>query len=436
MNRFTAAVVAALASTGAAQAGGLDRSGQSILPLFDPAGTLAFSLSHVNPDLRGEDVGNGGRYDAGDSYTTYQLSYADRINDRLSYAVIADQPFGADIFYDDDPTTSNLGGTLARIDSDALSFVGRYEMTDRISVFGGLRAERVDARIVLNGLAYQAALGARGLGAALGDAAAAGSPVAQALVADPNLPTILAGVSTNNPAAAPAAAAIGSISPDFAAAVAGIQSFGSQGGYSVEVDDDWGVGVTLGAAYEIPEIALRLAVTYHSEVAHHASGVENSIIFGGVPERSDLNFASPQSVNVEFQTGVAEDTLLLAGLRWTDWDDFDVIPRNLNADLADIDDSYRWSLGVARRFTPDFVGLASLTYEKDNGNATVSPLGPNDGQIGLSVGGRYTRDALSISGGVNYTKVGSAFAGVADTPVALFDDSSAVGVAFRLAYEF
>ena len=446
MNRFIAAAVAAIATAGAAQAGGLDRSGQSILALFDPEDTLAFSITHVNPDLKGEDVNGPGSYDAGDSYTNYQFSYANRLNDRFSYALIADQPFGADIFYDDDPATSALGGTLADIDSDAVSLLGRYEITNRFSVFGGLRAQKVSADIALNGRAYANAISAAGVARGIN----ARNPAADVSAADVGAALQFAsGVMTEETQAAFGAvsAAVGGPG-NFAAAVAqpfqgSVGAFDAAGGYSLEAEDDWSLGLTLGAAYEIPEIALRFVATYHSEIGHD---LRTSEVLGPLPASLGLpvdtvledrvRFATPQSVNLEFQTGVAEDTLLLAGLRWTDWDDFDVIPTNLGADLADIDDSYRWSLGVARRFTPNLIGLASLTYEHDNGNDSVSPLGPNDGQIGLSVGGRYSTENVAVSAGVNYTKVGSAYAGVGGNRAALFDDSSAVGLAFKVSYEF
>ncbi|MEL7183073.1 MAG: outer membrane protein transport protein, partial [Pseudomonadota bacterium] len=210
-------------------------------------------------------------------------------------------------------------------------------------------------------------------------------------------------------------------------------------GYDVEIEQSWGAGLTLGAAYEIPDILFRLAITYHSEVTHEGTATERfgfNAAGAGTPLPGTLSFQSPQSINIDFQTGVNPKTLVLASMRWTDWDDFDVIPTRLNADLANIDDSYRWSLGVARRFTPELVGLATLTYEKDGGGATLSPLGPNDGQIGLTVGARYTSGNLNVSGGLNYTKLGSAFAGVGGQPVALFDDSSAVGVGLRVNYKF
>jgi len=50
------------------------------------------------------------------------------------------------------------------------------------------------------------------------------------------------------------------------------------------------------------------------------------------------NFASvteiktPQSVNLEFQTGIAKVTLLFGSVRWVDWTAFNIFP----ADFPDV----------------------------------------------------------------------------------------------------
>jgi hypothetical protein len=145
-----------------------------------------------------------------------------------------------------------------------------------------------------------------------------------------------------------------------------------------------------------------------------------------------VDYVTPQSLNIDFQTGIAEGTLLTAGFRWTEFSAVDVIPTLLGSDLVDLDDSFRYSLGIARRFNDNFAGSLTLTYEPEGDGATVSPLGPTDGQFGITLGGRYTEGNMSISGGVNYTWLGDAFAGVADQPVASFSGSTALGIGLRI----
>ena len=66
----------------------------------------------------------------------------------------------------------------------------------------------------------------------------------------------------------------------------------------------------------------------------------------------------------------------------------------------------------------------------------VSPLGPTDGQFGITIGGRYSKDNVNISGGINYTKLGDARAEVAGQPQATFSSSSALSAGLRVEILF
>ena len=446
MKRIALAALLTTATATSALAAGLDRSNQSILPVFDEAGTINFSVSHAMPDVTGSDA-LGNTYDVAEDYTTYTLSYTNRFTDQLSFSIIGDQPFGANILYNGDPDASFLGGVKAQIDTDALTFLLRYKLNNNVSVFGGPRLQRAGGEIVLNGLGYArqfaAGAGAEGLATALQNGGVAGATVLAQLASMGDVTTILGGVALADTTVAGATTAI--TNAGFGADVATAQAtatavngpggaFTSNGGYSAILDQDWGVGYSVGAAYEIPDIALRLAVSYNSTVEHSSDSVENSFSISNVS--GVTTFETPQSLNVDFQTGINERTLLLAGYRWSNWGDFDVVPVELGSDLANLDDGHRWNLGLARRFNEELVGLASLTYEKDGGGETVSPLGPTDGIIGLSLGGRYTAGNLNISGGVSYSILGSANAGISDVAVASFTDNSAVGFGFKLQYNF
>ena len=431
MKHLLSASAVLAATTTLATAGGLDRSGQSVLSIFDPENSVTASVGYVMPSVTGQDTAaaTGATYDIGKNYTQLGLSYANDVNEKFSYGVIYDQPFGADIFYNANPQASLLGGTRADLSSQALSFLGKYQVNNNVSVFGGIKLQEAGGRVSLNGIAYGNALATAGAAAQLSTAFGAevsSTVLGAALQGDPNAVAALAAI---NPALPGQLAATG------AGITANSAAFTANGGYDVQIEQDWGAGFIIGAAYEIPDIALRLAVTYHSEVKHNGASVETAP-FPQLAGAGNTPFDSPQSINVEFQTGIAEDTLLLASMRWTNWDAFDVIPPNLNSDLANISDSYRWTLGVGRRFSDTFSGSATLTYEQDSGDATVSPLGPNDGQLGLSIGGQYKKDNMTISGGINYTKVGDAFAGVASQPVALFEGNHAIGVGFRVNIDF
>ena len=62
-------------------------------------------------------------------------------------------------------------------------------------------------------------------------------------------------------------------------------AYGPISGYNVQLDQDWGVGFVVGAAYEIPDIAGRVSLTYNSKVEHQFDTVEsvNGTISGDAP---------------------------------------------------------------------------------------------------------------------------------------------------------
>ncbi|MCX8508733.1 MAG: aromatic hydrocarbon degradation protein, partial [Rhodobacteraceae bacterium] len=144
---------------GSAFAGGIDRSGQGIGPLFEKGGYAELSFGRVTPKLDGNDVALFGGRPTGNvagAYSQFGLAYKQDINDQLSYAIILDQPFGADVSY---PTVANggsmaLGGTRAKTTANALTALLRYKMNDNFSVYGGLRAQRASGEVRLSGLAY------------------------------------------------------------------------------------------------------------------------------------------------------------------------------------------------------------------------------------------------------------------------------------------
>ncbi|MCO6382345.1 OmpP1/FadL family transporter [Oceanicola sp. 502str15] len=206
--------------------------------------------------------------------------------------------------------------------------------------------------------------------------------------------------------------------------------------YTLSVETSSELGYLVGAAWEKPEIAARISLTYHSAITHEFNSTE----FGGVPGTFETTM--PQSLNLEAQTGIAEGTLLLGSIRWVDWSEFDITPPNLpgNGSLVDYEnDTITYTVGVARRITDNFAGIATLSYEKQNGGYSGN-LGPTDGRTSLGLAGRYTVGKATITGGVNYSWLGDALteapalAGGGD--LGNFEDNTAFGVGLRVGYNF
>ena len=395
----TAALAAAtMLAAGAASAQGLDRSGQNIGIIFEEGDYAELSLGYVAPTLDGRDDNpllpfENQTGDVADNYFNGSIGYKQQITDAFSFALIADQPYGANIAYAPTgaPGTEGslaFGGTRATLDSSSLTAMGRYEFGNGFSVHGGVRAQQFNADIALNGVAY-----------------------------------------------------------------------GGLNGYSAQLDGDTGYGFQLGGAYERPDIALRVALTYFSEIDHDVDVVENlpAALLAGLAANgvvlppsvpSQIEVTTPEAINLDFQTGIAPDTLLFGGIRHVMYSDvvvsptvFDIAvdPATPNSTIVGIDDSTTFRLGVGRRFNDKFSGLVSLSYTERGDDDLVSPLAPSDGSIGLTLGGAYNvNERVTISGGINYTKVGDARpeTGTPDVPFASFDDNSAVGVGVRVGVRF
>ena len=116
-------------------------------------------------------------------------------------------------------------------------------------------------------------------------------------------------------------------------------------------------------AYEKPEIALRVALTYNSKISHDFDTVERSALTGGVDLAGTTTVESPQSVNLEFQSGVAKDTLVFGSIRWVDWSNYVIDPTYYTppSPLVSYDsDTVTYTLGVGRRFNEHWEGAGGM----------------------------------------------------------------------------
>lgn len=411
---ITGAVSLSLLAT-SALAGGLDRTGQDISAIFNESGTFEFSVGHVKPSITGTDDSTGTTYDVAKSYTQMSANYTTQINDDFSLTFIHDQPFGVNVLYNGTPTTDQLAGTGAELSSNALTFVGKYQLNSNFSVFGGLRLQRIGGDVTLNGTSQ-----------------AQGIAIAAVAKANSIDSTTLGAALQGNATAIAALGGAATVATLGAAVTTQTTNFLTGGGYSLDVANDTAAGYLVGAAYEIPEIALRAALTYNAGIEHTFNTVENMTGLGVTNVASTATAKLPQSVNLDFQTGIAENTLMMASVRWAEWGAVDLIPTALGADLIGLSDSYTYELGVARRFNDNLVGSVSVNYESSSGNL-VSALGPTDGVTGLTIGGRYTNDNVNFTAGINYSWLGDAGAkGGTGTQAATFSNNSAVGIGFNV----
>ena len=195
--------------------------------------------------------------------------------------------------------------------------------------------------------------------------------------------------------------------------VADADIFQLSGGSSIaQVSSDSDLVPVMGVAYQRPKIALRMELLYQgrSEVAMPTTCAYSSpfscatdVSTGGLAEFMTLNF----------QTGIMEDTLLLASVHKGKWSKSqlsvaDTELANLGQDgpTSAFKDSTEYSLGIARRINDSLAVSASYNWEKAGNGATSSLFTVNDGYKGITLGVRYTVKDVELSVGYNRTKLG------------------------------
>jgi len=209
-------------------------------------------------------------------------------------------------------------------------------------------------------------------------------------------------------------------------------------GYTMSTDTDTRVGYVLGVAWEKPEIAARVALTYNSAMKHTLHSSE-SFAAGPLAGNYTTAFQTevPQSVNLEFQTGVAVDTLVFGSVRWVNWEAFDITPPMFNMAAGPLvsynHDTTTFNLGVGRKFNESWSAAVQAGYEKHHTTPTGN-LGPHDGMKSLGVAATYSTGAMKITGGLRYVEIGDA---VTRPPVGgVFTDNSGWGAGLRVGFSF
>ncbi|MGD9918404.1 MAG: outer membrane protein transport protein [Paenirhodobacter sp.] len=214
------------------------------------------------------------------------------------------------------------------------------------------------------------------------------------------------------------------------------------GTYTLNTSTETDLGYVVGVAWEKPEIAARVALTYNSKIDHKFKATEwgmDPTLLGAATDRFTTTI--PESVNLEFQTGVAKDTLVFGSVRWVHWTQFDISPPIYSSPAAVNDalvsyssNTTTYTLGVGRKFSEKWSGAVSIGYEKHDGG-TVGNLGPTDGYKSIGLAATYqATDNIKISGGLRYVDIGNA---VTNAPISgQFKDNSGWGAGIRVGITF
>ena len=417
----TAIILATLPATGVFAAA-LDRSGQSIAAFLQPGNYFEAGISVLDPNVSGK-VRNGytpnaappsaiglqntNLSDMGDDYYFPSAALKLQVTDHFSFGLLYDQPFGADATYSLSDTVSAAAGgvglfhngtetTEVEVKSQSISMIFGYQPTENFNFYAGPVYQTIEGDVQLRGLAY-----------------------------------------------------------------GGNSNFG---GYNASIKETGDVGWLAGAAYQIPEIALKASATYRSKIKHSSETTEHfksAGLFNGLNALPNENtdITTPQSVNLDFQTGIMANTIAFANLRWVNWKDFSVRPPKFGFasqqkpvvdstgkkdgfDLvAYADDQYSVTAGVGRKVNDHWAGNVSIGWDSGAGNP-VTTLGPTEGYWNVGLGVQYSpAPNYFIAGGVKYFWLGDAKAQSGSQfntsgYVAEFEDNNAIAYGLKIGYKF
>ena len=210
------------------------------------------------------------------------------------------------------------------------------------------------------------------------------------------------------------------------------------GSYGLSTNTDSSMGYVVGAAFEKPEIAMRVALTYHAKVKHDLTIVES---FGGTATPSAaLALNTPEAYNLDFQTGIAANTLLFGSIRHAKWTQFLVSPARYLAAAGSALKEFTanpttYSLGLGRKFNDQWSG--AVTYGTEAAEGTVGgPMGPTDGFSKMGLGVTYTGEKAIVTLGVQKVNVGDISLASGSTLKAEMSGNTSLVNAVKVGYKF
>jgi len=404
LNKIYSAILLSTLPLSAVQAAGLDRSGQSISAFLQPGNYAEAGISVLDPEVQGKDNAGNKVSDMAEDYYFPTAAIKIQATDKISLGLLYDQPFGADSQYAPESNafatvntnTGVLEGTSVEVKTNSITALIGYQPNENWNVYAGPVYQSVKAKVSLRGTAYRG-------------------------------PQVL-------------------------------------GGYDIDLKESEAYGWLAGFAYSIPEIALKAAVTYRSEIKHELDttetfgfGTDGALYIPGltgtllgkpvIPTYHKAEITTPQSVNIDLQSGIAKNTLAFANIRWVHWDQFAVKPAYLSQltgaltgkqqNLVDYsDDQWSANVGLGHKFNAKWSGSAAVGYDSGAGNP-VTTLGPTEGYWSVGLGGQYSpAENYFIQAGVKYFWLGDAQAQTGGEVKGSFEDNHAIGYGMKIGYRF
>lgn len=471
-----------------ALAAAMDRSGQSISAFLQPNNYFEAGISVLDPTVEGTEAGTSETHrhidDMADDYYFPSAAIKLQLTENLSFGLLYDQPYGAEVTYTGNNIfVSDSSNTL--LDSQKMSDLRASAIQKNTPVGISNFAQKAGISIATAQQMYDNnVVTALGKTKDLIDAGVAtevdktithlngllGKGATKAEVDSHNL-SLIVGFQPNKNFNIYAGGAYQTIKGQLSLRGQATSIFN---GYDLTMKESSGVGWLAGVAYQIPEIAFKASVTYRSEIDHDADSIESTPTLSALgalsPQAAALipkiaaasaqtKITTPQSVNLDFQSGIMKDTVAFANVRWVNWANFEISPirfKMMSEIIGQIPSVNRpngfnllqyskdqWSanVGVGRKLTDQWAGNVSVGWDSGAGNP-ITALGPTDGYWNLGVGLQFSpTPSTFIAGGVKYFWLGDAKGQIASQNagqeyVASFSGNNAIAYGLKMGYRF
>lgn len=257
LNAIQHALLLSLLPSTSVFAAALDRSGQSIAPFLQLGNYFEAGISVLDPDVSGKDTSQNDTGDMANYYYSPNAALKLQATEHFSIGLIYDQPYGANAQYSgknnfvENRPLPFKDGTSVTVKTENLNLLFGYQPSQNWKLYAGAVYQTLDANVLLRGLSYSA-----------------------------------------------------------------------YSGYDFKTGRDEAVGWLAGVAYQIPEIALKTSLTYRAKIKHEMNAYEKHAIAGLTGNagfdallnninnsQGETEITTPQSVNLDFQTGIMADTV-------------------------------------------------------------------------------------------------------------------------------
>lgn len=198
------------------------------------------------------------------------------------------------------------------------------------------------------------------------------------------------------------------------------------------------IGYITGVAYSIPEFAFRAELLYETDT--DLSLITENLGLGPAAAGTTTG-STPDYMTLNFQSGIAADTLIFGSIRKADWSNHQitVYPNQLFSaePTSSFTDSVTYNVGIARKVSDSLSLIASYSTEAAGDGTSETPLTITDGYKGVTLAARYTAGNATITAGYNHTQTGDiSMTPGAGAPAGEFNNNTVTGFGIKVGFSF